>query len=389
MVPIKFVAILGLTALSAVIASPVDSVAVVDHPSLPKLECTPETCGLPGCTNATICQGGIPPAPLVCTPTICGYKDCVNTDFCLDIFSACAEGGYCPPDLICPVDLCFMTFCINSPSCIPDKVKERSLDKEQVCTPTICGSAECVNTDFCLDIFSECAEGDYCPPELICPVDLCFMTFCTNSPSCIPDKVKERSLDKQQVSTEATKRGFRCPHGVKCGHGPTCTGFDCADPSCTSAPSCKQASTPRQIAVLPGDGIPQCPHVCNTYPICICLPASTCECAEDTSTPTGTELEGTLILAHGSVCAEVCTKEGFCICEAAGNCTCGADTTNWSPFDLVDAPANDPVLHMSQNYTQPGEAAVREVGNDTKPHPLAPCPEICDQYGHCGCGNAK
>ncbi|CAF9909819.1 MAG: hypothetical protein HETSPECPRED_009528 [Heterodermia speciosa] len=170
------------------------------------------------------------------------------------------------------------------------------------------------------------------------------------------------------------------------------TGFDCADPFCAKAPSCKKDATHQttitspQIASVPGDGKPQCPHVCNSYPICICLPSSSCDCAVDNDTPTGNELEGSLIPAHGPTCAQVCTKEGFCICVTASNCTCGATTSNWSPFDLIDAPADDPVFQLGHNSTQPGEGLGKGGnGNGTHPHHVTPCSDICDEHGNCGC----
>ena len=155
------------------------------------------------------------------------------------------------------MELCDLTICSKSPSC--------AIQAPQACTPALCGFAGCANSEFCQDLIVQCAEVGNCPPDLNCSVELCSLTICSKSPSCVP----MASLGKSQASTsnktEAIKRGFPCPLGIlgiNCGHGPACTKATCHLEGCATTSVCRNATIKRQFHCPAG-------KKCGHAPVCV------------------------------------------------------------------------------------------------------------------------
>lgn len=70
-------------------------------------------------------------------------------------------------------------------------------------------------------------------------------------------------------------------------------GLEAAEvPHIPQAPVNDTETSDSSIPTLFGDGKPKCKHVCNEWPICICLAGPDCSCGADPDTTTGYELEG-------------------------------------------------------------------------------------------------
>lgn len=243
-----------------------------------------------------------------------------------------------------------------------------------------------------------CPDGLHCGPGPECTIDMCDFPGCAEAAVC--SSIAERQLPSSS--------------GLSFGHGPECTPFTCGLPGCRDLPMCavkpSSAVNEKNIPNL-GHG-PECTQFTCGLPGCRSLPM----CAAGIN-------KGTNNTVHHP-CPQICDEHGHCGCNfnatipgklPAIECTatschlpgCAqAPVCTSQPIKSIKhvnstgsaIPGKLPKLECTPISCHLPGCAASEVcvkhtnvtdhtshNVDATPTVIHPCPDVCDEDGHCGC----
>lgn len=212
-----------------------------------------------------------------------------------------------------------------------------------------------------------CPDGLHCGPGPECTIDTCDFAGCAKASIC--SNIKERQLP--------------CPPGLNCGHGPQCTPFTCGLPGCRDLPMCAVKSSKGTSNTVHHP----CPQICDEF--------GHCGCNFNTTIPGKLPtIECTATTCHlpGCAAAPVCVSQPI---KSIKQVPVEISPTNSTGSAI---PGKLPKLECTPISCHLPGCAASEVcvkhtnvtdhashSGNAAPTVIHPCPDVCDEDGHCGC----